>query len=137
RQDFDLILQHRHVHLERNVADQLYKTLQENALYLDLVARELLEQDKPAPQELIKNLTDNPDNIFSLSIARLKRRSAEWREVIKPVLGVLLAAGEPLSRWQIRRILQIDDERLRDALARLGGLVSDIDQRYTLFHLKL
>src|SRR5207249_7420057 len=43
RHDFDLILRHRQVDLDRTLADQFYQVMQENALYLDLVARELAE----------------------------------------------------------------------------------------------
>ena len=141
REDFDLILTHRQVSLERALADQFYQVMQENALYLDLVAKELHEQGASSPQEMIARIADNPDNIFSLSMGRLKRSPTEWREVLKPVLGVLLAAREPLSLWQIRHILQLEDDRLRDGIARLGGLITDSEQdgqrRYTLFHLKL
>jgi len=138
RQDFTLILQHRQVSLDEYLADQFYRAMDENALYLDLVARELFDNKILSPQQVIAKVASNPANIFSLSIARLKQPPIEWREVIKPVLGLLLAAREPLASWHIRHILQIEDERLREALARLGGLVVDTGQRrYTLFHLKL
>lgn len=90
------------------------------------------------PEYIIKRVADNPHNIFSLSLARLKRQSVEWRSILKPVLGLLLVAREPISRRHIRQILEIDDERLGEGLARLGGLVADDGrQRYSLFHLKL
>lgn len=38
RQDFNLLLEHRKVKLDRVLADRFYKAMQENALYLDLVA---------------------------------------------------------------------------------------------------
>ena len=58
--------------------------------------------------------------------------------MLKPLLGVLLVAREPLTARQLRAILNLDDERLRAGIARLGGLVADDGkQRYTLFHLKL
>src|SRR6266487_1638922 len=138
REDFTLVLQHRQVTLEAYLADRFYKVMEENALYLDLVARELFDNKDLSPEQVITKVASNPSNIFSLSIARLKRPPIEWREVIKPVLGLLLAAPEPLASWQIKHILQIEDERLKDALTRLGGLVVDAGQRrYTLFHLKL
>jgi len=138
RQDFDLILQHRGVSLERTLADQFYQAMQQNALYLDLVAKELMESDQMSPQDLVAHLADNPSNLFSLSTVRLKRQSFEWREVLKPILGLLLAAREPLGLRQIRSLLQIEDDRLRDGIRRLGGLLADTgQQRYALFHLKL
>jgi hypothetical protein len=138
REDFDLILLHRKVQLEKTLADRFYQVMEKNALYLDLAAKELLEAGHLAPDELIAHLANNPNNLFSLSIERFKRQKLEWREVLKPVLGVLLAAREPLGPRSIRSILQIEDERLRDGIQRLGGLLTDTGQhRYTLFHLKL
>src|SRR5207248_3240221 len=44
---------------------------------------------------------------------------------------------EPLSLAHIRQILNQDADRLRDGIARLGGLVIDDGAgRYALFHLK-
>ncbi|MBV8821428.1 MAG: hypothetical protein JO123_01395, partial [Ktedonobacteraceae bacterium] len=139
RYDFDLILAHRNVELEKSLADQFYDTMQKNALYLDLVAKELAQEESGKPEEVIKHVANNPENIFSLSIMRLKRHTMEWREVLRPILGVLLVAREPLTTRHMRHILAIeDDERLREGLARLGGLIADDGrQRYSLFHLKL
>ncbi len=137
RQDFDLILQHRQVPLSRELANQFYQAMQENALYLDLVAKELGEHGTIPPAEMIAQLADNPENLFSLAMARLKRQPTEWREVIKPVLGLLLAAREPLAKPHMRQILQVEDDRLNDGLERLGGLIADNgQQRYYLYHLK-
>src|SRR6266566_1457923 len=116
REDFDLILSHRQVHLERELANQFYQAMQENALYLDLVAKELQDKGTTSPREMIDRIARNPDNIFSVSMARLKHHPTEWREVLKPVLGVLLATREPLTLWQIRNILQLEDDRLRDGM---------------------
>ena len=144
RQDFDLILQRRHVYLDRILADQFYQVMQENALYLDLVARELAENDALASIDMIQQMSDNPNNLFSLSIDRLRRQSTEWNEIILPILGVLLVAREPLPRRHIRQILElrehkiVREHRLNDGLERLGGLITeDGQQRYSLFHLKL
>src|SRR2546425_1875987 len=86
RQDFDRVLHHRHVQLERGLADQFYHAMQGNALYLDLAAKEFAQQGTTAPEVLIKQLADNPEHLFTLTMARLKRQPVEWREVIKPVL---------------------------------------------------
>jgi tetratricopeptide (TPR) repeat protein len=140
RLDFDLILQHRGVQISREVANRFYQAMDKNALYLDLVAKELTEQETISPQDLIPRLADNPQHIFSLAINRFKRLALEWREVIKPALGVLLASREPLGLDHIRQAIndeRVDDERLRDGIDRLGGLVTrDWQHRYTLFHPK-
>ncbi len=141
RQDFDLILMHRQVQLDSDLADQFYIAMQENALYLDLVAKELAESAENeiiAPTEMIKRIADNPNSIFTLAMARLKRHPRQWRTVIKPVLGVLLAAFEPLATRHIRQILDVEDDDLREGIERLGGLIAkDGQQRCSLFHLKL
>lgn len=139
RVDFDLILAHRGVSLETYLVTQFYQAMQENALYLDLLAKELREQEALSPQVMIERIASDPNNLFTLSLQRLKRNALEWREVLKPILGFLLAAREPLLYGHLRQLLpNIDDERLRDGLARLGGLLTVTGQRaYALFHLKL
>jgi hypothetical protein len=107
-------------------------------LHLDLVAKELAQAGALDPEAIIERVADDPENIFSLTTTRLKRHAVEWREVLKPLLGVLLVACEPLTGRLLRSILDLDDERLREGIARLGGLVAeDGKNRYTLFHLKL
>ncbi|GCE15328.1 caspase family protein [Tengunoibacter tsumagoiensis] len=138
RADFALILQHHNVRLDRHLADQFYEKMEENALYLDLVARELQESPDLSPQDLIQRLATNPNNLFSVAMERFKCNHIEWREVIKPVLGLLLVARQPLTLWQIRQILHLEDDRLRGGITRLGGFIRDNGQRhYTIFHLKL
>jgi hypothetical protein len=138
REDFDLILRYRHVQLDRDLVDQLYQAMQGNALFLDLLAKELATRGTSSPEALIKQLAHDPEHLFSLAMARLKRQPTEWREVIKPVLGVLLVAREPLELRHIRQVIGVDDDRLRDGIERLGGLITrDWQQRYSLFHLKL
>ena len=146
RPDFALLMQHRGVSLDSGMIDRLYQILQGNALYLDLAASALTGREGITPGELVKQLADDPNNIFSVALRRLKRESVEWREVLKPILGVLLLTREPLSVRQLRDIINIDTskdhlvevDRLNDGLQRLGGLVArDSHYRYTLFHLKL
>lgn len=138
RSDFDLVLSHRHVQLDKSLADQFYEAVQKNALYLDLVAKELAENRTVSHIDAIQRVADNPDNIFSLSIARLKRQRRQWRSVLKPILGLLLAAREPLRVQHIRQILAVEDDEMRDGLRRLGGLIAeDAQGRRYLFHLKL
>jgi len=138
RSDFDLLLSHRGVHLNIELADHFYQAMQMNALYLDLVAKELAQEKIISPTDIIQRVADNPENIFSLSMHRLKSHGLEWREVLKPTLGVLLAAREPLAARHVRQILMVDDDQLSEGLRRLGGLIAqDGQQRYALFHLKL
>ncbi|HEX3640359.1 MAG TPA: AAA family ATPase, partial [Ktedonobacteraceae bacterium] len=139
RSDFDLILQHRHVHLEQGFADRFYEAMEHNALYLDLVAKELLEARDMSLEDTIHRISSDPDYLFTLAIERLKRGDKTlWKEVLYPTLGLLLAAREPLSRKQIRQLLCVEDYRCRDGMMKLGGLVTeDGQQRYSLFHLKL
>jgi len=137
RDDFERILQHRHVILERMLTDRFYQAMQENALYLDLVAQELATSGGIRPEEIIERVSINPENLFSLSMMRLKRQRGEWREVVKPTLGILLVAREPLSFPHIRQILHLDADQLKEGMERLGGLVNnDGSGRYGLFHLK-
>ncbi len=113
--------------------------MQQNALYLDLLAKELHNQGSITPdaiEPIIRRLAEDPNNIFSLAIERLKRRG-DWHEVIKPLLGVLLVAYEPLTLWQLRTILILDHQHVQDGLQCLSGLVTHVEQRYTLYHLKL
>jgi tetratricopeptide (TPR) repeat protein len=138
RTDFDLVLQHRQVNLDAHLADRFYRVMEANALYLDLVARELAEAEALAPEQIIARIADNPDSLFSLAIERLKRPALEWRTLIKPILGTLLAAQEPLAAASIRAIIGQEDEAVRATLVRLGGLLArDGQGRSTLFHLKL
>jgi hypothetical protein len=147
RDDFDRILRRRHVILpEHALADRFYYELEENALYLDLVAKELALRDPITPaqvEEIIRAIADNPENLFSLATDRLSQPPEAWNTVIKPILGLLLATSEPLTRQQLKQLVNlnsahsIDGDRLNRGLERLGGLVvSDGQQRYSLFHLK-
>ena len=138
RKDFDLLLQHREVHLESRVADQFYLAMQANALYLDLAAKGLKDNVSMTAQDVMQRVADNPENLFSLAMNTLKYPPSEWREVIKPILGILLVAREPLGVRSIRQILHVEDERIREGVTRLGGLLSeDGKHQYSLFHLKL
>ncbi|NTU85407.1 MAG: ATP-binding protein, partial [Chloroflexales bacterium] len=138
RTDFDLILAHRRVILSADLANRFYKAMQENALYLDLVARELAQADASEPEQIIARVADNPANLFSLSIERFQRNERQWEAVLRPILGLLLAARAPLSQRALRTLIGADDLRARQGLERLGGLIQrDGEGCYGLFHLKL
>ncbi len=146
RDDFDYILQHRGVILEHTLADRFHESLDKNALYLDLVAKELAVRHDITNQEvekIVQQIADDPENLFSLTIDRLRRQETLWIGVIKPVLGLLLVSNEPLIREHLKSLLnldstkKIDGEQLNRGLERLGGLiVIDDKHRYSLFHLK-
>ena len=138
RQDFNLIMEHRQVSLGKRLVDQLYQVMEKNALYLDLIAKELIAYDAIDPLAIISHVATNPANIFTLPFERLQRQEALWERVIYPILGVLLVAQEPLSLFCIKDILQVEYYKVRDGLIRLGGLLTQNNQqRYSLFHLKL
>jgi tetratricopeptide (TPR) repeat protein len=146
RADFDHILQHRSVILEHTLAERFFEILDRNALYLDLLAKELAVRGDITDQQvedIVRELADDPENLFSLTINRLRQQETLWNVVIKPVLGLLLETNEPLAREHLKQILnidariQIDAEQLNRGLEYLGGLlVTDEYRRYTLFHLK-
>lgn len=68
RHDFDLILQRRYVNIESGIVDRFYRAMQGNALYLELVARELATSSHLLPEEVINRLSENPENLFSLAM---------------------------------------------------------------------
>lgn len=138
RADFERILQHRKVVLAATMVDRFYTAMQENALYLDLVARELAQTDASEPEQIIARIADNPANLFSLAIERLHRNERQWEYVLRPILGLLLVARAPFSQRALRVLTGADTFRTRQGLQRLGGLVQpDGEGRYGLFHLKL
>ena len=135
--DFRLVLQRRGVSLDADVIRKLYVAMQAHALYLDLAAKELAFAANTDSSALFSRLTANPESVFSLSIDRLKLQQDRWRRIVKPILGVLLVAQEPLSDTALHRILREDGQDVREGLLKLGGLVSyDSHRHYQLFHLK-
>jgi hypothetical protein len=141
RADFGRILHHRGVSLSPAIAEQFYPTMQENALFLDLVAKELtVAREGITFEEMIKRLANNPANLFSFALERLER-TPEW-DIIEQVLGLLLASREPLSLQQLRHLIGVKEYRLRSAISRLGGLLTESVPKersehrlYSLFHL--
>jgi hypothetical protein len=137
REDFDRLLNARHVPLSAALSDSLYLHLKQNALYLDLVAQELGMQPNLRSGELIARLANNPDNIFTITFSRMQRLPG-WYEVIRPILGVLLVAQEPLTSQQIAHIFHKENVRIREGIMHLGGLLTLAgQQRHSLFHPKL
>src|SRR5439155_22107693 len=114
---------HYHIQLEREQVDQLYHATRGNALYLDLTIEELKTQGIATIEEIIVRLTNHPENLFSLTMAHLEHPQKEWSEVLKPMLGVFMAAREPLSIQSISQIMDIGEDRLQKGLMRLGRIV--------------
>lgn len=142
RNDFTLLLNDRGANLTGEVADQFYKSMQRNALFLDQAAQ-AVQKKAATPEEILKHVADDPSKIFSLTIKRLEKLSGwrGWKEVLKPMLGVFLVVQEPLTARQMRDILRLDSSNIdtkdvREGLFRLGGLVAGTE-RYILFHPKL
>lgn len=137
RSDFAELLASRNASLTPALADRLYKALQASPLYLDLAARELALAPEIDLNQLIARLADDPQHLFTISISRLRRSRKQWKTVIRPILGALLVLRRSLSRAALRRLLQVDDEDVREGLERLGGLILRDQWGYTLYHLKL
>ena len=137
-EDFNLLLQQHKVHLRSaTIGRLLSEKLKQNPLYLSLVVRELVEQPGLLTEELITRIENNPDNIFGLTFSRLQRLS-DWNEIIRPMLGTLLVAQEPLAGSQMAHILDKEEVRIRSGATHLGGLLArSSQQKYTLFHSKL
>ncbi|HTD19885.1 MAG TPA: hypothetical protein VK667_10180, partial [Ktedonobacteraceae bacterium] len=77
-------------------------------------------------EEIVRQIADNPENLFSLTIDRLRRQETLWTAVIKPVLGLLLVTKEPLVRDHLKHLLnlsstttKVDGEQLNQGLERL------------------
>ena len=137
--DFELLLRIRGEPLSPYLARRFHEALKGNALYLDLLARELeVNRDSP-PDELVASLENNPDHIFTLTFSRLKKLGGVWHNVIRPLLGTLLVAREALTRQQIGQICGIEVYRIKDeGIPRLGGLLTYLSHdQVTLFHRKL
>jgi hypothetical protein len=139
REDFDLLLQRHDVSLSAALRDSLYRRLTNNPLYLDLVAQELRESNDLYPEDLIARVESNPNNIFTITFSRMRLQNDKWYNVIRPILGILLVAQEPLTAEQIAHISsQQDSGRISEGMGDLGGLLTPAgQQRFTLFHPKL
>jgi len=137
--DFDLVLRHRGVRdLDPALVNRCYAAMVGNALYLDLIAAELAHPAGPAPDELIAQVLTRPGHLFALKLDRLRRPRPRWRTQRKPILGLLLAARDPLSPAAIGDLLGLTPAVCMAALADLDDLLTrDGLGRYALFHLRL
>lgn len=136
--DFISLLQRYGLHLKKSIINSCYYILSGHAFYLDLAARLLAEKGEIMPEEVINQIENDPDNLLWLSLARLRKPADEWEKVIKPILGVLLEACEPLGISALSQIIGVDEDTVSNGLTRLGGLVILDEHRCSaLFHLKL
>lgn len=109
--------------------------MEKNPFYLDRVAQELALNPGLSAQSIIERVAATPDNLFSFTTDRLKQDARLWREVLKPILGLLLAARRSLSRHAIRALLDLTAEDMLLGLKRLGGLVEGEGlDHYTVCH---
>ncbi len=137
REDFDLLLQRHEVPLSIALSNSLYHRLTNNPLYLDLVARELRASHGLGSEQLIARVASDPNDIFTITFSRMEQMPA-WDDVIRPMLGILLVAQEPLTSPQIAHIIQQGNARVANGITQLGGLLTLAGKlKYTLFHPKL
>jgi len=135
--DFVELLRQRGIALSLSDVGHLHIALHGHALYLDLAARLLAEDDAPEIKQIVERVDVDPEGLFSLSIERF-RRHGEWRNTIKPILALLTAARAPISTEAIKHLCRLDFERTRAGLERLGGLIErDSAGRAALYHEKL
>ena len=115
----------------------LYRALKGNALFVHLAANTMRDQSMVDATSLIQQIEQNPQNLFGITLERIKGRSmADWRSIWKPMLTLLLVAQEPLRLDVLGDLLEHDHDTMQDAVWVLGGLVSQgIDQRVALHHL--
>jgi tetratricopeptide (TPR) repeat protein len=139
RSDFDLLLRsYDDSLLSPPLVQRFYEAMQGNALYLDLLAQELKVNRTSYPEELIASIESNPNSIFTITFSRMKTLEAEWRDVIRPLLGTLLVAREALTQQQIADICTVESYRIKEGIMRLGGLLTRLGhEKHTLFHRKL
>jgi hypothetical protein len=118
-------------------AQRVYAALQGNAFYLALVVQELKAGPIADLDAFIQQISDNPENLFGLTFQRLRQDRTFWREILQPILTLLLVTQEPLGIAVIRHLLDAEDD-VRTGLQRLGGLVAQDSQgRSFLYHLKV
>ena len=115
----------------------LYTALKGNALFVHLAADTMQGASVVDATSLIKQIEQNPSNLFGITLERIKGRSmSDWRSIWKPMLALLLVAQEPLRLDVLGDLLGHDHDTMQDAVWVFGGLVSQgIDQRVALHHL--
>ncbi len=115
----------------------LYTALKGNALFVHLAVDRMRDQSMADATSLIRQIEQNPSNLFGITLERIKNRSEHrWPTIWKPMLALLLVAQEPLRLDVLGDLLGHDHDTMQDAVWILGGLVSQgVDQRVALHHL--
>ncbi|GAA5531281.1 hypothetical protein [Herpetosiphon gulosus] len=115
----------------------LYTALKGNALFVHLAADTMQGASVGDATSLIRQVEQNPQNLFGITLGRIKRLPhSKWDSVWKPMLALLLVAQEPLRLDMLGDLLKQDHDTMQDAVWVLGGLVSQgIDQQVALHHL--
>jgi hypothetical protein len=138
--DFAALLHDRGVTLSAHEQSELYQALNGNAFDLAFLAQEIRQTPTTEIAALLRRVIANPRDLFTPTLERLQRYQS-WDNVLRPLLGTLLAAQEPLSRDALRGIIGETQDRMLTAIERLGGLLGVRDAhgqpRYSLIHLKL
>lgn len=136
-EDFVSLLNQHGATVSYAAINQLHTSLQGHVLYLRLAAQLLTEDDAPDVARIVERVDADAEGLFSLSVERLSGRS-DWPYTVKPILAVLTAARAPISQGAIAHLSELDFERVRNGLERLGGLVDrDPHGRTALYHEKL
>jgi tetratricopeptide (TPR) repeat protein len=138
--DFAALLRDRGVTLSAHEQSELYQALNGNAFDLAFLAQEIRQTPTTEIAALLRRVIANPRDLFTPTLERLQRYQS-WDNVLRPLLGTLLVAQEPLSRDALRAILNVTQDRVTTAIERLGGLLGVRDAQgqpqYSLIHLKL
>jgi tetratricopeptide (TPR) repeat protein len=139
--DFGELLRDRGVTLSAHEQSELYRALHGNAFDLAYLVQEIRQTPATDIAALLQQVIVNPRDLFTPTLERLKLDWNLWERVLRPLLGILLVAQEPLSRNALREILNVSQDRIQTAIERLGGLLGVRDAqgqpRYSLIHLKL
>ena len=127
--------------VQSGVADtlfhDLYTALKGNALFVYLAADTIRNQSVVDMASLIRQIEQNPKDIFGIKLERIKNRSEHrWPTIWRPMLALLVVTQEPLPMRVIGRLLGQPRAVIQDAVWVMGGLVSQgSDQRVALHHL--
>ncbi len=123
--------------LDHDLLQQLARTINGNALLVELAATLIAQQSHTALVPLLEQSIADATNLFRLSLARMQAQAAsEWQTIARPSLAVLLVTQEPLAPALLAAII----EQPADEVAAIGPMLADwvsaaADQRLSLRHL--
>ncbi|WP_240614470.1 CHAT domain-containing protein [Herpetosiphon llansteffanensis] len=117
------------------ILNDLYTALKGNALFVHLAANTMRNQSVADVDSLIKQIKQNPNNLFGVTLERIKRMPhTKWDVVWKPMLALLLVTQEPLQLDVMGDLLNQDHDTMQDAIDVLGGLVSKGNDHHAALH---